>query len=86
MFKWVLVVMIFGQSPMETGLEFADQQHCAKIAMQLSQDMVDADAHNTLDDEGMHPTKRKLLRWNFGVGNVPTCVPVAKEQYTGKIQ
>jgi hypothetical protein len=70
----------------ETGLEFKDLQHCAKIAMQLSQDLVDGDAYTTLDEGGMNPTKRKLLRYNYGVGNVPTCVPVAKDKYTDTIQ
>ena len=81
--KWMLLVLIFGTFPVETGLLFNDLDECLNAEEAMRGEY--ARAYNTWHrwaqanpKEAAYPESQKFQRQRLGMDTTATCIPYAE--------
>jgi len=76
---WVLIAVVLGSAPVETGLRFGSLEHCARWADYLHKQSTREAAGSNLWSRSTPERERQRINKHYGADNVLVCVPRPSE-------
>jgi hypothetical protein len=72
---WILIVVVLGSAPVETGLRFGSVHLCAAWADYLHEQSTREVAGSALWKESTSERERQRITKHYGADNVLVCIP-----------